>query len=854
MFAGSRGGRHKVPPAPILFGGVGTDSSLTLMSTAGTGKTDVIYFKTGSQLERVRIDTNGVVIVGGVPSITTDFAQQVQIHGIGQTDTSLGLIRWSSTSGGGPNLVFGKSRGGAKGVNAAVQSTDQLGVIAFTGADGTGWDDAAYVIGYVDGAVSTGNVPGGLKFFTGANANPLERVRIDSSGFVTTGGTSNVTVHSSNVNFEVNEANGNWDIGSISWNTGPNFGVGGWIQGSSRGASIGTQGLVNSGDSSLWLAGWASDGTAFREAQRIQGAIDGTAAANSMPGRLVFATTASGAVASVERLRIDSNGQSIFNQVGSFVPTGNVNGVVRSISYATNYGYSFSAEEYSADTLPAAIQLFKSRATTIGSLGILSNNDNVGTIDFITTEGSFTAYGARVLASIDGTVTSGHRPPARLSLFTCDGTNPAAERLRVDSSGNIWGYGTNPGTPPSGVQFFLTAGSNLGAGFLGGAYAFIDATSTSATGSGYYMGTHAYGGTGGGGWGERYYGFFARNIRGTEQAVASTDLLGGIAFKGYDGATYRFAGSIDFTVDGTVGSGFVPGRIQIFTANSSGTNTERIRIDSANHTVFQPATAAFAAPGTEIIQIVGDNTASNPYIGLYGWGSGNLQPGFNFYVTDGTSPTTQTAVPNSFLLCRMRFKGSDGAAYQSGAFFDVFTDAAFAANSAPTRFQLATTASGSTSPTERFRIDNAGAIYLESIATTTSAANAFINNASTPVVNSVLRSTSSVRYKRNITAVPQERLDAIANLQPIEFNSISTADDPNGRFVGYSAEDVAKIDPTLVHWGYDESDFEDADEHGSRYVKKDAQLKPDGVQYDRVLLLQLAALAQRVAALEGKVK
>jgi hypothetical protein len=50
------------------------------------------------------------------------------------------------------------------------------------------------------------------------------------------------------------------------------------------------------------------DGTAFQEAARIQGAVDGSAAANDMPGRLEFWTASDGTASAVERMRLTNAG------------------------------------------------------------------------------------------------------------------------------------------------------------------------------------------------------------------------------------------------------------------------------------------------------------------------------------------------------------------------------------------------------------------------------------------------------------------------------------------------------------------------------------------------------------------
>lgn len=76
----------------------------------------------------------------------------------------------------------------------------------------------------------------------------------------------------------------------------------------SRGASVGTQSLVSLDDEFGRIQFRASDGVNFQAGASIRGLVDGTAAAGSMPGRLIFMTTPSGSVTPVERMRISQNG------------------------------------------------------------------------------------------------------------------------------------------------------------------------------------------------------------------------------------------------------------------------------------------------------------------------------------------------------------------------------------------------------------------------------------------------------------------------------------------------------------------------------------------------------------------
>lgn len=80
----------------------------------------------------------------------------------------------------------------------------------------------------------------------------------------------------------------------------------------SRGATIGAQGLVSSGDEFGRIQFRASDGVNFQAGASIRALVDGTASAGSMPGYMILMTTPTGSTTPVERMRIDSTGQSIF--------------------------------------------------------------------------------------------------------------------------------------------------------------------------------------------------------------------------------------------------------------------------------------------------------------------------------------------------------------------------------------------------------------------------------------------------------------------------------------------------------------------------------------------------------------
>lgn len=122
--------------------------------------------------------------------------------------------------------------------------------------------------------------------------------------------------------------------------------------------------------------------------------------------------------------------------------------------------------------------------------------------------------------------------------------------------------------------------------------------------------------------------------------------------------------------------------------------------------------------------------------------------------------------------------------------------------------------------------------------TTASAANAFLDSANN---NALSRSTSSIRYKTDIVDVTEEEANIASALRPITYKSKAANDDPNKRHYGLIAEEVVQVDSKLVHFTKDEEGNE----------------VPDGVQYERVVVLllkKIQMLEARLNELEGKLQ
>jgi hypothetical protein len=141
------------------------------------------------------------------------------------------------------------------------------------------------------------------------------------------------------------------------------------------------------------------------------------------------------------------------------------------------------------------------------------------------------------------------------------------------------------------------------------------------------------------------------------------------------------------------------------------------------------------------------------------------------------------------------------------------------------------------------------AYRFTSLVTTASAANAFLDSGDD---NRLYRSTSSLRYKKDIENIEQSKSDAVLNLRPVWYRSKADNDNSDWSWYGLIAEEVAEVEPRLVHWSYLDSDYDVKEENGSikKTLKADAKLIPDGVQYERVTVLLLDVVKRQEQAIQ----
>ena len=151
----------------------------------------------------------------------------------------------------------------------------------------------------------------------------------------------------------------------------------------------------------------------------------------------------------------------------------------------------------------------------------------------------------------------------------------------------------------------------------------------------------------------------ARGTQASKTTVASGDICITYSGTGYDGANYFDVGTINVSVDNTVSTGIVPGRLSFSTTSTAGTLTERMRIDSAGNVgigTTSPTgrldvrTAAGTAAQMNLYS--GDNTTVSRFsvgqVGSIDWDIGLTATSGNFQIGGlGGSVATAYAITRS---------------------------------------------------------------------------------------------------------------------------------------------------------------------------------------------------------------
>lgn len=170
----------------VTIEGSSSGDALRITQT-GSGNALVVEDSSNPDSTPTLIDASGDVIIGHTTQQTGAGGVSTRVQVLGNTGaTGSQNFVYSATGTAASVREFLKSSSGSIGTNSAVVSGETLGVLRWSGADGTNFIRSAEISAFVDGTPGTSDMPGRLVFSTTADgaSSPTERMRITSDGSV----------------------------------------------------------------------------------------------------------------------------------------------------------------------------------------------------------------------------------------------------------------------------------------------------------------------------------------------------------------------------------------------------------------------------------------------------------------------------------------------------------------------------------------------------------------------------------------------------------------------------------------------------------------------------------------------
>jgi hypothetical protein len=552
--------------------------------------------------ERARIDSAGRVLIG--TSSTRAFrvgGTSLQPDVLLESDSNavFAITRFGGTAA--SRLILQKAAGTQSAPSIIAAGGDNLGEIRFSGYDGSVLANAARIAGDSDGTPGAGDMPGRLTFSTTpvGSVTPTERMRIDSSGNVGIAVTPSSLFHIRGTGDVVRlDTSGGEDQDGVS------------LRFHQRDTTI----VTDQGYGGIEWEGSDSSNAGVR------GYIKGFGEGATGQFGLRFATQGSGASNPVEHMRLDSTGHLGLGTISPatllHVSGSSTTSLVRIAS--TSVGASSFDGSGSGLELTAGNSNTTSKYTPAIKFGSTDS-------DFATTNPKFGAAITAEATSNYNTNTSGGMALGFWTSPNTPGTGSGlVQRMTVTEAGNvgigttspnalltvngIGAFGAGAVTTPSiaatgdlDTGFWFPAANTIAASTGGSERARIDSAGRLLVGTGSVL---TAGGVSAmqqistdGGTGASIYlssnrsnnAIFSQLLfakaRGTEasKAVVSNDeFIGQLNWLAFDGTSTIEATRLSAEVDGTPGTGSMPGRLVFSTTPSgSASPTERMRLDSS---------------------------------------------------------------------------------------------------------------------------------------------------------------------------------------------------------------------------------------------------------------------------------
>jgi hypothetical protein len=109
----------------------------------------------------------------------------------------------------------------------------------------------------------------------------------------------------------------------------------------------------------------------------------------------------------------------------------------------------------------------------------------------------------------------------------------------------------------------------------------------------------------------------------------------------------------------------------------------------------------------------------------------------------------------------------------------------------------------------------------------------------------LFRATSSKRYKTDIEDLSVNTFELINKIRPVWYRSLCERDKKDWSWYGFIAEELAEIDPRFVQFGYASEDYIKDEEKNETKLKEGAELRADGVMYDRLTVLLIKGMQEQ---------
>ena len=299
-----------------------------------------------SETERMRITEGGDLLY----NTTTDYGGKVNIKAdaSGSSESALALVSTLASAADGPILDLNRQ-------TASPADNDNTGLIRFKSTNSAAETVAYAEIDTFTQDVTDGTEDGMIRIRTILNGTLRSRIefdqtetvinedsvdvdfRVESNGstkkFFVDGGENVVCINTDSPRgiasttsrqFQMEGTSGTSSSFSITRNQGSSGGPGIFF-GKTRGSAFGDNTIVQDGDILGSIGFAAADGTdVAHQAASIAAEVDGTPGANDVPGRIVFKTTPDGSTTLNERMRINAQGDLLFNTTVDYGGTINI--------------------------------------------------------------------------------------------------------------------------------------------------------------------------------------------------------------------------------------------------------------------------------------------------------------------------------------------------------------------------------------------------------------------------------------------------------------------------------------------------------------------------------------------------